>query len=142
MKINGWIVTAVFLIGVTFAWDQFWDYVIYLMESNAPIEPLVNTTNVVFGGLGIGILALALVVIIRTEKERPTSTRERAGFLAIQSIAALICYLLWLWLRIPEDAGSPAVVAMSQIGWMIVAMPAWFATSLIGLHFLSRIETT
>jgi|TARA_R100001509_G_C4827225_1_gene201985 hypothetical protein len=142
MKINGWLIAAAFLVGVTFAWNRFWDYVIYLMESGVSIEPLMNTTTLVVGGLGLGILALALVVVIRSEKERPTSTRERTGFLAVQLIAAIVCYLQWLWIRIPEEAGSPTLAAMSFMGWAIVAMPTWFAIGIIGIHYLSRMERT
>lgn len=138
MKINGWLIAAAFLVVVTFAWNRFWDYVIYLMESGVSIEPVMNTTTLAVGGLGLAILAFALVVLIRSE----TRTRERAGFLAIQLIAAIVCYLLWLWIRIPEEAGSPTLAVMSFMGWAIVAMPTWFAIGIVGIHYLSRMERT
>lgn len=121
MKTDGWLIVSASLIGVTFAWNRFWEYVIYLMESGVTIEPLMNTMSLIVGGLGLAIFIFVLVVSKRSEKMRPSTTRKRREFLATQLFAALVCCILLLWFRVPEDAGSPTLATMSVMGWAIVA---------------------
>lgn len=140
MDLKKWLIVAAFLIGVTYAWNGFWDNVIRLMESGASIAPMMNVMSLAIGVLTLGIIIAALVIQARPGNTRPSRKWELLGFFAIQLIAAIVCYLLWLWIRIPEEAGSPALSVMSVFGWGVVAMPTWFGIGIVGLHYLSRMQ--
>lgn len=48
------------------------------------------------------------------------------------------CYLQWLWLVVPPEAGSPALSVMSQWGFFFCAGLTILGISFVGLHCLLK----
>ena len=59
-------------------------------------------------------------------------------FFAIAALIGVVNWLLWIWLRVPPGNGSPALAAMSVVGFGFVAGVASFGIGIIGLHIASR----
>lgn len=125
------------LVIVTSAWNAFWEYLIQKMESAESIEGVVNGFTYGLGVLAVGAV-IAVIVHQRGTNLPPSSPKELLAFITINLVAAIVCFLLWIWIKVPEEAGSPALSAMSEWGWGVVAMPAYFGICFIGIHLLSR----
>lgn len=139
MDVRKCLLVVVGLVIVTSAWNAIWEYLIQKMESGESIEGVVNGFSYGLGVLAVGVI-IAVIVHLRGSNLPPSSPKERLALLTIHLVAAFVCFLLWTWIKVPEDAGSLALSAMSEWGWGVVAMPTYFAICVIGLHFLSRMR--
>ena len=85
------------------------------------------------------VIAIGLLVLhFRSGgKLPPMNGAERQGFAAIVLVSAAACYLLWIWVRIPPEAGNPALSVMSVFGFGVVALPTVFLIGFTGIHLFS-----
>lgn len=72
------------------------------------------------------------------EKGSPLSLPQ---FFLLLAVITVVNGLLWFWLVVPADAGSPALAAMSVWGFALVAGLASVAIAAIGMAIAEKSRT-